>query len=201
MVYEKVQNLTTQQERNEVRWRPGQEASLAPLCSNLSFFGSKCTVLKKVLVTFLVLFGTLGIVPPLPSHRYAPATQRTSFWWPMFEKNTKVNSPFQTSVVARVWCLSCNSNWKVQTKANSSFTNSDGASGPKSYEHLRNSLRSFCLVSNVHWSIHYFLHWTKITSSNFAKLNHQSVSCTCWHDECRFFWTTRVQYRRLVIWV
>jgi len=79
MVYEKVQNLTTQQERNEVRWRPGQEASLAPLCSNLSFFGSKCTVLKKVLVTFLVLFGTLGIVPPLPSHRYAPATQRTSF--------------------------------------------------------------------------------------------------------------------------
>jgi len=45
------------QGRNEARWRPGQEASLAPPCSNLRFFGSKCTVLKKVLVTILGRFG------------------------------------------------------------------------------------------------------------------------------------------------
>ena len=45
------------QGRNELRWRPGQEASLAPLCSNLRAFGSKCTVLKKVLMTLLGLFG------------------------------------------------------------------------------------------------------------------------------------------------
>jgi len=31
--------------------------SLAPPCSNLSFFRSKCTILKKVLVTLLGLFG------------------------------------------------------------------------------------------------------------------------------------------------
>ena len=46
------------QRRNEVRWRPGQEASLALPCSNLRSFGTKCTVLKKVLVTLLGLFGT-----------------------------------------------------------------------------------------------------------------------------------------------
>jgi len=45
------------QGRNEFRWRPGQEASLAPPCSNLRSFGSKCTVLKKVLMSLLVLFG------------------------------------------------------------------------------------------------------------------------------------------------
>jgi len=45
------------QGRNEVRWRPGQEASLAPPCSNLRSFGSKSTVLKKVLATMLGLFG------------------------------------------------------------------------------------------------------------------------------------------------
>jgi len=45
------------QGRNEVRWRPGQEASLAPPCSKLRSFGSKCTVLMKVLVTLLGLFG------------------------------------------------------------------------------------------------------------------------------------------------
>ena len=42
---------------NEVRWRPGHEASLAPPCSTLRSFGSKCTVLKKVLMTLLGLFG------------------------------------------------------------------------------------------------------------------------------------------------
>ena len=44
--------------RNEVRWRPGQEARLAPLCSNLRCFGSTCTALKFFL-TLLGLFGAL----------------------------------------------------------------------------------------------------------------------------------------------
>jgi len=41
----------------DVRWHPGQEASLAPPCSNLRSFGSKSTVLKKTLATLLGLFG------------------------------------------------------------------------------------------------------------------------------------------------
>ena len=45
------------QGRNEIRRRPGQWASLAPPRSNLRSFGSKRTVLKKVFVTFLKLFG------------------------------------------------------------------------------------------------------------------------------------------------
>ena len=46
--------LPVQQRRNEVRWRQGQEASLAPpWCSNLRTFGSKCTALKKALVILL----------------------------------------------------------------------------------------------------------------------------------------------------
>ena len=49
--------LLWQQERNEVRWRPGQEAGLAPPSSNLRSFGSKCTVLKKVFVTLSGLYG------------------------------------------------------------------------------------------------------------------------------------------------
>ena len=59
------------QGRNEARWRLGQETSLAPPCSNLRPFGSKCTVLKKVLMTLWLFgppqwFGTRGIVPPCP---------------------------------------------------------------------------------------------------------------------------------------
>jgi len=49
--------LLGSQGRNEVRWRPGQVASFAPSCSNLTSFGSKFTALKKVLVAFLGLFG------------------------------------------------------------------------------------------------------------------------------------------------
>ena len=40
--------------RTEVRWRPGQETTLAPLCSNLRPFRSKCTVLKKNLASDIV---------------------------------------------------------------------------------------------------------------------------------------------------
>jgi len=64
--------------RNEVRWRPGQEASLAPPCLSLSSFGSKFTVLKKVLATFLGLLGSDSepwesrqplVTPLMPSRR------------------------------------------------------------------------------------------------------------------------------------
>ena len=58
--------MSVQHGCNEIRWRPEQETSLAPLCSSLRFFGSKCTVLKTVLVTLLGLFGARGIVPSLP---------------------------------------------------------------------------------------------------------------------------------------
>ena len=50
------------QGRNEVRWRPGQEASLAPPSLNLNLFRSKFTVLKKVLVTLLGLFGARAVI-------------------------------------------------------------------------------------------------------------------------------------------
>jgi len=47
-----------------------QEISLTPPCSNLRSFGSKCSVLKKVLATLLGLFGTRDIVLPFtPSLR------------------------------------------------------------------------------------------------------------------------------------
>jgi len=42
-----------EQERNAFRWRLVQETSLAPPCLNLRSFGSKCSVLKKVLMTLL----------------------------------------------------------------------------------------------------------------------------------------------------
>ena len=43
--------------RDDVRWFPGQEASLVPPFSNLRSFGNKCTILTKVLVILLRLFG------------------------------------------------------------------------------------------------------------------------------------------------
>jgi len=44
-----LSSMSANQGRNEVRCHPGQEASLAPPCSNLRSFGSKPTVLKKYL--------------------------------------------------------------------------------------------------------------------------------------------------------
>ena len=38
--------MSDRQERNEVRWRPGQEASLTTPCSNLRSFESKSSALK-----------------------------------------------------------------------------------------------------------------------------------------------------------
>jgi len=58
--------------RNEVRWRPGQEASLAAPCSNLRSFGSKCTVLKNAFVTLLGLFGAPRSHSTLPAVIWRP---------------------------------------------------------------------------------------------------------------------------------
>jgi len=44
--------------RTEVKWRLGQETRLALPSLNLRSFGSKCTVLKTVLITLLWLFGS-----------------------------------------------------------------------------------------------------------------------------------------------
>jgi len=70
------------QRRNEVKWRPEQETCLVPPCSNLGSFGSKFTVLKKILVTFLVLFGARGIVPPLttPHKSWGKKHINVRFW-------------------------------------------------------------------------------------------------------------------------
>jgi len=48
---------------------PGARSKLAPLC-NLRPFGSKYTVLKKVSMILLELFGARGVVPLLPLPRY-----------------------------------------------------------------------------------------------------------------------------------
>ena len=67
------------QGHSEVRWRPGQEASLVLPCWKLRSFRSICSTLKKVLVTLLGLLGApevprhQGIEPPLPQSRCAPA--------------------------------------------------------------------------------------------------------------------------------
>jgi len=63
---------TCVQGRNVVRWRPGQEASLAPSCSQLRSFGSQCTVLKKVLVTLLGFLGVPSSYSPPPQWFGAP---------------------------------------------------------------------------------------------------------------------------------
>ena len=44
----------TMKGRNEVSWPPGQKASLEPVCSNLRSFGTKCTVLKKVVGILII---------------------------------------------------------------------------------------------------------------------------------------------------
>jgi len=52
------------QGRTEVRWRTGQETGLAPPCSNLRSFGSKCTVLKKLHATCWDFSAAPMIRPP-----------------------------------------------------------------------------------------------------------------------------------------
>jgi len=60
-----------QQERNKVRWRPGQEASLASPGSNLTSFGSK---FWGITPPFPLGWLGCGITPPFPPP-YAPGQQ------------------------------------------------------------------------------------------------------------------------------
>jgi len=57
-----------EQGRNNIRWRPRQEASLAPPNLNLRSFGSKCTVLKKVGLHVSLL----GLIGARRSHSARP---------------------------------------------------------------------------------------------------------------------------------
>jgi len=67
-----VERLSTCQDRTEVRWRPVQEASLAPPCMKLRSFGSKCSVLEKAYLRHCSnfrrprWFGARGIFSPCP---------------------------------------------------------------------------------------------------------------------------------------
>ena len=67
------------QGRNEVRWQPGQESSLAPPCSNLRSFGSKFAVLKKVIATLLGLFGAPCSQSELPAVTRRPHSDSASW--------------------------------------------------------------------------------------------------------------------------
>jgi len=65
--------------RSEVTWRPGARSRFGAPWSNLKSFGSKSTVMKKVLATLLGLFGAprsdsvpgalFPLTPPLVSLR------------------------------------------------------------------------------------------------------------------------------------
>ena len=66
------------QARNDVRWRLGQETSLASPCSNLRSFRSKCTVLKKVLMTLLWLFDPCSHSVP---RELCPLPSSLRPWW------------------------------------------------------------------------------------------------------------------------
>jgi len=108
------------QGRNEVRWRPGQEVNLAPPWSNMKSFGSKCTVLKKVLVTFLGLFDPLSdssphsylspgeLCPPCPSLRPCRYLYRPFYFKTRNIREWHVFLPlrnFSPLLICRSWCL------------------------------------------------------------------------------------------------
>jgi len=56
----------------DVEWPPGHKRGLAPPCSNLRSFGSKCSALKKKGGTLLGFFGTPGNPAPEALSRPAP---------------------------------------------------------------------------------------------------------------------------------
>jgi len=76
---------------------PGKETSLAPPCSNLRSFGSKCSVLKKVLMTLLGLsgpsqwFGARVIVPPCSLVYVSGVMQYKSKNFPKLSKYSSPN--------------------------------------------------------------------------------------------------------------
>ena len=83
-----------QERRNKVRWHLGQEISLPPLC--LRSFGSKCTVLKKVLYVIVGTFWPPAVIwrpensAPLPP-RYVSGVMRQNLQ--NFPKVNQFSSP------------------------------------------------------------------------------------------------------------
>ena len=146
------------QGRNEVKRRPGQKANLAPQYSNLRSFGSNSTLLKKVIVTLLGLFGSSrshsshprviqrpGNGAPLAHPRYAPARDRQSAWadkkfffrQTLYHQERKVSSC--VTDCTRSWtdesCWQCNCN-KSKSKC------------PAALLHLRSVTWKTCLLLN-----------------------------------------------------
>jgi len=81
--------------RNEVRWRPGQEASFVSRCSNLRSFGSKGTAMKKVLVTFRrfpQLFGPILIRLPVICAPHAPISLRSVTYAPGYQTQANIET-------------------------------------------------------------------------------------------------------------
>ena len=76
-VHPSAKHFLYKQVRNEVRWHPGQETSLAPPCSNLRSLGSQFAVedstcdIARTFRRLLPGFGARGIVSLLPLSRYA----------------------------------------------------------------------------------------------------------------------------------
>ena len=100
---EKSQKQVLANRSNAVAYRgymtPGARSKFGAPCSRLRSFGSKCTVLKKELVTLLELFGA-PIAPSLPP------------WWNLISghsdsgQNTPEASNFPAQVTHHQWCVS-----------------------------------------------------------------------------------------------
>jgi len=95
-----------QERRNKVRWHLGQEISLPPLC--LRSFGSKCTVLKKVLYVIVgtfwppaVIWRPENCVPLPPSLRlwcYATKLAKFSESKPIFKSERHEHLQFSNTI-------------------------------------------------------------------------------------------------------
>jgi len=78
----KLDCFRAKQERNEVRWRPGQEISLVSPCSKMNSIGSKCAFEESTCGNFRHPRSSSAPVncAPLPLLVYAPgAKKRSSF--------------------------------------------------------------------------------------------------------------------------
>jgi len=85
------------QGRNEVRWRPGQETGLAPPCSNLRSFGSKCTVLKKSAHDIVGNFEPPAVIRYPGNCALLPSSLRLWYYAMKIGKIPKGNKLFITS--------------------------------------------------------------------------------------------------------
>jgi len=90
---EACKKITHSQERAEVGWRPGQETSLAPPCSNIRSFGSKCALLKNCWNFSAPPSDSApeSLCPPCP-HRYVPTRSKRnlSTWAKLFGAKPRV---------------------------------------------------------------------------------------------------------------